>query len=47
MGLHRDSLRIEGQVRFLFGIWANYRAVFKAKLKRIKAILKFFKGILK
>jgi hypothetical protein len=47
MGLHREIFRDEGQVRFLFNIMANYRAVFKAKLKRIKAILKFFKGILK
>jgi hypothetical protein len=34
-------------VRFLFNIIANYRAVFKAELKKIKAILKHFKVILK
>jgi hypothetical protein len=34
-------------VRFLFEIWANYRAVFKVFLNKFKAILKHFKVILK
>jgi hypothetical protein len=46
-GLWVMKLQAQGQVRILFNITANYRMVFKAILKQIKAILKHFKVILK
>jgi hypothetical protein len=41
-GLWAYEAQAQGQVRFLFEVWANYRMVFKAVLKKIKAKLKRF-----